>query len=87
MGKNALLFVCIIVVGALLGSFFGHFIGMVFPEGSVHNLFANEITAGLETTRLDLRVIELTFGCLLKFNMTSVLGIIASAFLFKTIFK
>jgi hypothetical protein len=87
MGKNVFFFVCVVVVGALLGSFLGQFIGMVFPDGSVHNLFANEITAGLEPTHLDLRVVEFTFGCLFKFNMTSVLGIIGSAYLFKTVFK
>ncbi len=87
MGKNVLVVVCVVVVGALFGSFFGHFISTVFPDGTIHRLFANEISAGLQPTRLDLRVIELTFGCMMHFNMASVLGIVASALLFKIIFK
>ena len=49
MGKNAIFLAAVIVVGALLGSFLGQFIGMVFPTGAVHNLFVNDITAGLQT--------------------------------------
>jgi hypothetical protein len=87
MGRNVFFYIGVIVVGALLGSFLGQFIGMVFPEGAVHNLFAKEIVAGLSPATLDLRVIELTVGCLLKFNITAVLGILTAAFLFKSVFK
>jgi hypothetical protein len=81
------MFVGMIVVGALLGSVLGQFIGLMFPDGSIHRIFANEITAGLQPTRLDLRVIDLTLGCIFKFNFTSVVGVVASAFLFRAIFK
>lgn len=87
MTKNSFLFVAIIVVGALIGSFLGKFIGLVVPSGSVRDLFATEISAGLSPAMLDLRVLELTFGCMLKFNITSVLGIIAAAVLFRKIIK
>jgi len=59
--------------------------GLVVPAGSIRDLFATDISAGLSPTHLDLRVIELTFGCMLKFNITSLLGIIGAAIIFRKI--
>ena len=86
-GKSILTGVIVIVVGALLGSFIGGFIGHTFPDGMIHDLFSKEITAGLQPANLDLRVLEITFGCLFKFNVPSVIGILLAAFLFRTISK
>ena len=86
-GKSIFTGIIVIVVGALLGSFIGGFIGHAFPDGVIHDLFAKEISAGLEPAKLDLRVLEVTFGCLLKFNVTSVIGILLAAFLFRTVAK
>lgn len=77
----------VVVVGALLGSFLGKFVGLIVPEGAIRDLFATDIAAGLSPTKLDLRVIELTLGCMLKFNVTSVLGIVFAALLFRKIAK
>lgn len=82
--KHIVMGVIVIVVGALLGSFIGGFIGHAFPDGVIHDLFAKEITAGLSPATLDLRVVEITFGCLLKFNVTSVIGIVLAAWLFRS---
>ena len=85
--KSILMGVVVVVVGALLGSFIGGFIGHAFPEGIINDLFSKEITAGLQPATLDLRVMELTFGCLLKFNVPSVIGILLAAYLFRTFTK
>ena len=87
MAKNGFLFVAVIVVGALLGSFLGKFVGMVAPSGAIRDLFATDISAGLHPAMLDLRVIELTFGCIFKFNITSVIGILVAAFIFSKVGK
>lgn len=87
MAKSTLWFIAVIIVGALLGSFLGKFIGLVMPDGSIKDLFATDISAGLSPTKLDLSIIELTFGCIFKFNITAVLGILAAAFLFRKIEK
>ena len=86
-GKGIITGIAVIVVGALLGSFIGGFIGHTFPEGVIHDLFSREITAGLSPATLDLRVLEVTFGCLFKFNVPAVLGILLSAFLYRTLIK
>lgn len=86
MSKNILFFVLVIIVGALLGSFLGKFVEQVFPHSSMmRDLFSTEINAGLSPTTLDLRVIELTFGCLVKLNITAVLGMIVAGYLFRVI--
>ena len=77
----------IVVTGALLGSFLGKFIGLWFPEGKVHELFATDITAGLHPTSLDLRLIDVTFGCLFRFNVTSIIGIMLAAVLYKRVIR
>ena len=77
----------VIVAGALLGSFLGKFVGLAFPEGRIHDLFATDITAGLHPTNLDLRIIDLTFGCVFRLNVMSVVGILLAAFLYKRIVR
>ena len=77
----------VLVAGAVLGSFFGKFVGLLFPQGRVHDLFSTDITAGLHPTTLDLRVIDLTFGCLFHFNLVSIIGIIIAAFLYRRAFR
>ena len=87
-GTKSIFFgVVVIVVGALLGSFIGGFIGHVFPDGVIHDLFSKEISAGLQPANLDLRVVELTFGCLFKFNVPSVIGILIAAVVFRSFSK
>lgn len=85
--KNVTFLVFVVVIGALLGSFLGRFIGIYYPTGNVHDLFATDLTAGLNPTTLDLRVIEVTFGAILKFNITSVIGMLVSAVTFRAFMK
>jgi len=85
--KHATYLVFVVVIGALLGSFLGRYIGIYYPTGNVHDLFATNLTAGLNPATLDLSVIEVTFGVLLKFNITSVIGMIVSALLFRGLVK
>ncbi|MBI1979723.1 MAG: DUF4321 domain-containing protein [Elusimicrobia bacterium] len=82
--KGLLTGVLIIVVGALLGSFIGGFIGHVFPDGMIFDLFSKEISAGLKPTTLDLRLLEVTFGCLFRFNVPSIIGILMAAYIFRS---
>lgn len=86
--KGTAFFIAVVVVGALLGSFIGDFLALMFPEGGPwQNLFLKQIAAGLTPTKLDLKVAEFTFGFVLKFNVTSVAGILLSAILFKAALK
>lgn len=77
----------VVVAGALLGSFLGKFASLAFPEGKVRDLLATDITAGLHPAHLDLRIVDLTFGCLFRFNVMSVAGIVIAAYLYKRIVR
>lgn len=86
MGKslqNILFMVAVVVVGALLGTVLGKLIGLVIPEGPWRSLFVEQISGGLHPLTLDLWVIELTLGCLFKFNFLSIAGIFIAAYLFR----
>lgn len=77
----------VVVAGALLGTFLGNLAAMALPQGRFHDLFANEISAGLHPAHLDLKVIDLTFGCLFHLNVMSVFGIVLAALLYKRVLK
>lgn len=85
--KSFLTGAVIVVVGALLGSFLGRVIGMVLPHGRLVDLLSRDVVAGLHPTRLDLSVVDLTFGCMFRFNITSVLGILLAALTVKVVTK
>ncbi len=79
--------VLIAVSGALLGGFLGKLLATTFPSGKVHDLFAGELVAGLHPTNLDLRVIDLTFGCMFHLNLMSVVGIVLAAVVYKKLVR
>jgi len=85
--KSIFHFTIIVLAGALLGTFLGKVMGIWFPAGPVHSLFATEINAGLHPSTVDLGLMDLTFGCLFKFNFTSLMGIIIAALTYKILIK
>lgn len=86
--KSLIVLIVVLVIGALLGTVLGKFVGMVIPEGSSwRELFTEQVTAGLHPTTLDLQVVDLTFGFLLKFNLPSIIGILIAAYIFRLFAK
>lgn len=79
--------VLIAVSGALLGGFLGKLLATMFPSGKVHDLFAGELTAGLHPTNLDLKVLDLTFGCVFHLNVMSVVGIALAAVVYRKVLR
>ena len=79
--------VVVVVVGAVVGSFLGGFLSVVSPAGKLHDLLAKEFTAGLQPTSLNLRVVDLTFGCLFHVNLLSIIGVLIAAFLYKRVLR
>jgi len=77
----------IILVGALLGNFMGKVIALWFPTGNIRDLFATQLTTGLQPATVDLVVVNLTFGCMFKFNITGILGIAVAAMASRSLFK
>jgi hypothetical protein len=77
-GKTLLKGFIIIVIGALLGTMVGELLGAYLPDGAVKNFFLKSIRFGLEPAALDLQILTLTFGLILKINVLTVIGIIAA---------
>ncbi|MCX7716218.1 MAG: DUF4321 domain-containing protein [Endomicrobia bacterium] len=84
MSKNFLNFVLIVIIGTLLGAFIGKVVSKIFPSDStVKEMLALEIKPGLQPTTLDLGILELTFGAVIKLNITAVIGLIISVIIFR----
>jgi hypothetical protein len=86
MLKNPIMLIIVLVVGALLGSFLGEFISIVLPSGAMKDLFIKDLSAGLMPSTFDLRIVQITFGCMLKLNVMSLVGVVVSAFIFRKMY-
>lgn len=77
--------VIVVLAGALLGSLMGKIVAASFPAGRVRDFLSTDISAGLRPATLDLQVVEVTVGCLFRFNVLSVAGIVLAAVLYKKV--
>jgi uncharacterized membrane protein len=82
-GKGLLKGLIIVIIGALVGTMVGELLGAYLPEGGVKNFFLKSITFGLEPATLNLYILTLTFGLILKINVVTVLGIIGAGFILR----
>lgn len=74
--KNPWLLLLLILVGLVIGGV----IGDIFQD--TFKLLSYSKTIGLQPTTLDLNIIKLSFGLLMKLNLASVIGLIISIFIF-----
>jgi hypothetical protein len=77
-GKSLVKGLIIVVIGALLGTMLGELLGAYLPDGAVKNFFLKSITFGLDPSTLDLHILTLTLGLILKINVLTVIGVIAA---------
>ncbi|MGD8717674.1 MAG: DUF4321 domain-containing protein [Candidatus Zixiibacteriota bacterium] len=77
-GKSILKGFIIVVIGALLGTMVGELLGAYLPDGAVKNFFIKSITFGLDPATLNLHILALTFGLVLKINVVTIIGIIGA---------
>jgi hypothetical protein len=62
-----------LVLGAVVGGLIGDVIGTYLPEGAAKTVFSKSIQIGLDTTKIELYALSLTFGLMIKINFMSVL--------------
>ena len=73
---SAAVLLVILLLGALIGSVIGEVIGALAPGGYVAAIFAKGISPGITPPAvLDLTVLTLTFGVVMRINLASGLGI------------
>lgn len=77
--KSPWVLLILIIVGALLGSLIGNALGDSLPILKVSQQI------GLETTTLDLGVLTINFGFLIKMNVASVFGFVLAYLLYRVL--
>ena len=74
--REVVFVVTALIMGAVIGGVVGDIIGTFLPPGAAKTLFSKSIQIGIDTTRIDLYAISLTFGLMVKINFLSVLTVI-----------
>ena len=59
-----------------MGGLVGDIIGTYLPEGAAKTVFTKSIQIGVNTTKIDLYAVSLTFGLMFKINFMSVLVVL-----------
>ncbi len=84
MSRNLLIFILILIIGTLLGVFIGKVILKIFPSDSmIREMLGLEIKPGLQPTTIDLGILEITLGAVVKLNITGVIGLIITVLIFR----
>ena len=77
MKRRELTFIIVaLILGAVMGGLVGDIIGTYLPEGAAKTVFTKSIQIGIDTTKIDLYAVSLTFGLMLKINFMSVLVVL-----------
>jgi len=71
----------VLMIGALSGSVLGEVVASLIPATAL--VLTKGIQISLNNTTLDLYFLQIPLGFVLKFNLVSVLGIIAAFYLLK----
>jgi hypothetical protein len=84
MSKNLGYFILILLIGTLIGAFIGKVIYKLFPaDSTVREMLAVEIRPGIQPATIDLGILDITFGAVIKLNITAVIGLIITAIIFR----
>ena len=66
-----------------MGGLVGDIIGTYLPEGAAKTVFTKSIQIGMNTTKIDLYAVSLTFGLMFKINFMSVLVVLLDIVYFR----
>ncbi|OGL40087.1 MAG: hypothetical protein A3C43_01385 [Candidatus Schekmanbacteria bacterium RIFCSPHIGHO2_02_FULL_38_11] len=80
------LFIVIVLFGMLIGNFLTELI-LLIPLNTLTKIFSTGFPISLRDTNFDMKIIQLTFGFVLKINIGSVLGIFLGIYLFRWVSK
>ncbi len=85
-GSGVFLFIIVILLGMLIGNVITELV-LLIPANFLTKIFSTSFSIYLHDTNFDMKVIELTFGFVMKINIGSVFGIFLGIFLFRWINK
>ncbi|HNW58238.1 MAG TPA: DUF4321 domain-containing protein [bacterium] len=72
-----------VILGAVIGSAIGEGLGVLLPEGVVHDFLLRSFGFGFSPFQLNLAIISLTLGFTFNLNIIGVIGIILAAYIFR----
>ena len=84
MRKSPWVLLLFILLGGLLGGILGEILHVMAPQGTTQNIFATALTPGINPPfTLDLVLMRITFGVVLKLNLLTFLGAFLGIYLYK----
>lgn len=84
MKKTGWTLLMFIFIGGLLGGVLGEILRVFTPTGTIQNIFSRSVSPGLDPPfTVDLVLIKVTIGFLLKMNLLTLLGIFLGIYLYK----
>jgi hypothetical protein len=84
MRKSPWLLLLFIVLGGLLGGILGEMLRVMAPKGTIQSIFATALSPGINPPlTVDLVLLKVTFGFVVKMNLLTFLGIFLGIYLYK----
>jgi uncharacterized protein DUF4321 len=84
MRKSPWLLLVFILLGGLLGGILGEILRIMAPGGAIQNIFSTALMPGISPPlTVDLILLKVTFGFLLKMNLLTFLGMFLGIYLYK----
>jgi hypothetical protein len=84
MRKSPWLLFVFVLLGGLLGGILGEVLQVMAPKGTIQNIFSTALTPGINPPfTVDLVLLKVTFGFVLKMNLLTFLGMFLGIYLYK----
>lgn len=84
MRKSPWILVIFLLIGGLLGGILGEVLHVMAPQGTIQSIFSTHFTPGISPPlTLDLVLVKLTLGFIIKVNILSILGMFIGVYLYK----
>ena len=86
MKKSPWVLLIFVLIGGLLGGVLGEILRVMAPQGTIQGVFATNFTPGISPPlTIDLVLLKLTIGFVLKINRLSLLGMFLGIYLYKNV--
>ena len=86
MKKSPWILLIFVLIGGLLGGVLGEILRIMAPHGTIQTVFATNYVLGItEPLTIDLVLLKLTIGFVLKINLLSLLGMFLGIYLYKNV--
>ncbi len=81
--KNKFIFILILLIGIITGSFISVLLSYVLPPGVVRDVFVTSINPSIGDFTLDVLAFKITFGLSITINLCSLIGLGIAAYIFR----